>query len=216
MKKEILFEAKKVNKTFGLTRALVDVSLEMLSGEVHGLIGENGSGKSTLSYIIAGMCKPNSEEMVLEGQKYTVKNAIDAIRKGICIVVQEQGTFSNMTVAENIFVGSEELFCVNGLLQKGKMNNAAKEILASINMDHIRPETDCGKLTFEERKLVEIARAVYYNPKLLIIDETTTALTKSGRTILYNLMCRLCREGKAVLFISHDIEGGRLSNIVIR
>ena len=201
-----LLDVRGIYKSYGSTRALIDVSMSIQEGEVHGLIGENGSGKSTLSAVIAGIHQCDSGKMFLQGKSYSVKNSIDAAQKGVCIVMQEQGTFLQTTVAENIFIGFESLFKKRGAMQNKKMQVAAAEILEYTGISHIKPHVLCSTLSFEERKLVEIARTMYFNPKLLIIDETTTALTKSGRSILYGLIAKLREEGKSVLLISHDID----------
>ena len=206
MKSEWMFEADGIVKTFGPTKALAGVHFQLRRGEVHGLMGENGSGKSTLSSIIAGIQRCDQGEMRLEGQPYSPKSTLEAVDNGVCMIVQEQGTFTGTTVAENIFIGKEKEFYRGGLLSVKKMQRSAQEILNSLGMEHISAARLCGSLSFEDRKLIEIARAMYAKPKILIIDETTSALSKRGRDILYALMERLKGEGGAVIFISHDID----------
>ncbi len=206
MSNSLLLEAKNIIKTFPPTVALNDVRFCLRSGEIHGLMGENGSGKSTMCSIISGIYPCDSGELFLEGEPYSPQNMIDAAAKGVCMIVQEQGTFANTTVAENIFIGKEKQFH-NGLwLDTKKMVRAAQELLNSLDMQHIDAKITCGRLSFEDRKLVEIARAMYSQPKILIIDETTSALSKNGRDILYGLMEKLKADGKSVIFISHDID----------
>ncbi|MBD5456462.1 MAG: sugar ABC transporter ATP-binding protein [Lachnospiraceae bacterium] len=202
----VLIELKNIKKAFGPTIALSDVSCKFYEGEIHGLIGENGSGKSTLSAVIAGIHQPDSGTMFLKGASYEVADSIEAYKKGLCIVLQEQGTFFNTTVAENIFVGLENNFGKAGAVSHKKMNAKAEEILNDIGAGHIKPSVYCSDLSFEDRKLVEIARTMYSDPQLLIIDETTTALSQGGRKILYSLMSRLRDQGKTVIMISHDID----------
>ena len=206
MNKDYLFKAEKISKSFGLTKALADVDIEIKKGEIQGLIGENGSGKSTLASICAGIQKPDSGSMYLNGDKYKPGGTIDAVSHGVSMVVQEQGTIGLITVAANIFVGEENLFVKTGFLNAGKMHQEAREILNSIGAAHINPKSMIDSLTFEDRKLVELARSLYMSPKLWIIDETTTALTVKGRDILYSMMKKLRDAGCSVLFISHDIE----------
>ena len=124
---DIVLRVEGIYKSFGPTKALVDVSLDLHKGEVLGLIGENGSGKSTLSTIIAGIQKADQGSMFLEGEPYVPTDITDAISKGVSMVVQEQGTLNNITVAANIFAGKESEFTRHGLLDIRKMNNINEE-----------------------------------------------------------------------------------------
>lgn len=204
--KQVILKAENISKSFGPTKALQEVSFEIRQGEVVGLIGENGSGKSTFSTIVAGIQKQDSGNLYLNGQLYEPKNINDAISHGVSMVVQEQGTLDNISVAANIFAGKEDEFSKFGFMDIKKMNNVAKKQLEEIGINNIDPAQLVNYMSFEERKLLEIARAEYTNPQLLIIDETTTALGKDGRDVLYGLINKLRDEDKTVLFISHDIE----------
>lgn len=198
--------AKGINKSFGPTRALSNVDITINRGEVRGLIGENGSGKSTFSSIVAGAQKRDSGTFSLEGEEYNPKHMIDAQNHGISMIVQEMGTIGNISVAANIFTGRLEEFTSFGVVDFKKINQKANEILKDIGADDIAADTLCGRLNFEDRKIVEIARAMSANPEMLIVDETTTALAHKGRTILYRLIERMRKENKVVLFISHDLD----------
>lgn len=202
----LVIEVKNISKSFTSTRALSHVDLQVFSGEIRGLIGENGSGKSTLSAIISGNLKADEGEMYLFGEPYAPQNSFDASCKGISMIVQEQGTIDTVSVAANIFAGREEQFCKYGLLDSKGLTKAAQELLEKVGIGDIRAEQITGTLSFEDKKLVEIARAFYKTPELFIVDETTTALPQKGREILYRLIRQLKKEGKSVLFISHDIE----------
>ena len=202
----LVIEVKNISKSFTSTRALSHVALQVFSGEIRGLIGENGSGKSTLSAIISGNLKADEGEMYLFGEPYAPQNSFDASCKGISMIVQEQGTIDTVSVAANIFAGREEQFCKYGLLDSKGLTKAAQELLEKVGIGDIRAEQITGTLSFEDKKLVEIARAFYKTPELFIVDETTTALPQKGREILYRLIRQLKKEGKSVLFISHDIE----------
>lgn len=206
MLERILFETKNIFKTFGPTKALTDVSVQIKPGEILGLIGENGSGKSTLSSIISAVYKPDKGEMIMNQEAFRPKDTIDANQKGVSIVVQEQGTFEKLTVAGNLFIGQESLFSKKGVLSVSKMNAAARQILDDIGISHINEKKLTGSLSFEDRKLIEIARAMYFNPNILIVDETTTALSQTGRDILYRIILQLKKVEKSVIFISHDIK----------
>lgn len=206
MGNDYLCKAEKLCKTFDSTVALSNVNMEVKKGEIHGLIGENGSGKSTMSSIFAGIKKADSGVLYLDGKVHNPSNTIDAMDHGVSMVVQEQNTIGQITVAANIFFGREALFTKAGFLNVKKMNQEAQNALEAIGVTHIKPQEGIDKLTFEDRKLVELARALYIKPKLWIVDETSTALTVNGREILYKLMNKQRDDGGSVLFISHDIE----------
>lgn len=206
MKKEPILQIRQITKTFGSTKALMDVSIDFFPGEIRGLIGENGSGKSTVSNIIMGVHEPDSGKMLLKGSIYVPGNMMDAIEHKICMVVQEMATINNLTVAENIFLGLEKQFAKNGVVDKKQMNQKAKRVLEQVSLENVKPTTNVNSLSFEDRKLLEVGRALYSNPDILIVDETTTALSQRGRTIMYEVMHRLADEEKCVICISHDIE----------
>jgi ribose transport system ATP-binding protein len=206
MNKQPVIEVKNICKSFTSTKALQNVSLQLYPGEITGLIGENGSGKSTLAAIISGNLKADEGEMFLFGQPYMPSNSFDASEKGISMIVQEQGTIGSVTVAANIFAGREKIFCKYGFLNRKKLNNQAQILLQNIGVDDIDARSITEALSFEDRKMVEIARAFYKTPELFIVDETTTALPLKGRNILYGLIKDLKQKGKSVLFISHDID----------
>ena len=206
MKKEILLRCEHMYKSFGPTKALTDVLLEVSRGEIRGLIGENGSGKSTISSIVAGVQPCDSGEMFFKGEAYLPKNMVDAQEKGITMIVQESATIDHITVAANIFINKERRFAKGPFLNIRKMNEEAQKILDEIGAGDIKASAKINTLDFEQRKLVEIARCMYDKPELLIVDETTTAISMRGRTILYEIMRKMADENKAVLFISHDLE----------
>lgn len=203
---EKALQAKGIFKAFGSTKALTDANLQLEKGEIHGLIGENGSGKSTLASIAAGIQQKDAGEMLRLGTSYEPHSIFDAIARGIAMIGQEQNTFDETNVAENIFLGKEEKFIVNGFVSQKRMNAAAREILGRLELTNIDEKEMVGKLNFEERKLVELAKAMYDRPQILIIDETSTTLGKYGRELLYQVMYGMRKEENAVLFISHDVE----------
>lgn len=206
MEPDILLEIKNIRKTFGPTKALDDVSVTIGKGEIRGLIGENGSGKSTLSSIIAGIQKPDSGSMFLMGNKFEPHSMVEAQKHGVSMIIQEMGTIPGISVAENLFVGKENMFVKRGLVDKKAMLAAAASALEQIGINEIKPDIPIAMLGFEDRKLVEIARAMYEKPNVLIVDETTTALSQRGREIVYKIMRGMKEDGKTVLFISHDLE----------
>ena len=203
---ETLITVKNMNKSFGPTRALADVSFELRRGEVHGLIGENGSGKSTLTSIIAGIQEADSGEMFCKGEAYRPAGVSEAQRMGISMIVQEMGTIPSIGIAENIFLGNESQFRKFGLVNKKAMRDKADEALRNIGIKDIRSSMLTQAIDPEARKLVEIAKAMYSDPDVLIVDETTTAISQDGRDILYGCIEKMRSEDKGVIMISHDLE----------
>ncbi len=206
MERSPLIEVKEISKSFTSTKALQHVSMAVYPGEVHGLIGENGSGKSTLSAIISGNLKADEGEMFLFGEPYRPADSFDASQHGVSMIVQEQGTIDTVSVAANICAGREDQYCRFGILDSKRLTQDAQKLLEEVVGTSISPNALAGTLSFEDRKLVEIARAFYKMPELFIVDETTTALPQKGRNILYGLIRKLREAGKAVIFISHDID----------
>lgn len=204
-----LLEMKHIRKCFSSTVALNTVDMNVYPGEIRGLIGENGSGKSTISTIAAGMQKADSGKMVFEGEKWAPHSMIDALHNGIGIIVQESGTIAGITVAENIFLAEVDQFRMwggKGPIDRKAMNKAADAVLDNIGVTNVRGSMMMGTLDFQTRKLVEIAKVVMKQPKILIVDETTTALSQDGREALYRIMRNYRDEGRAVVFISHDLD----------
>ncbi len=195
-----------MSKTFGTIQAVQDVSLRLYPGEVRGLIGENGSGKSTLAAMVCGSLRPDAGKMRYRGEEYRPSSVLDARRQGIGILLQERGTIDGMTVAENLFIGRENDFRGKFGISKRKMQKAAAEILHAIGADQIDPAERVERYKFEERKLVEVARVMYADPQILIVDETTSALSLAGREAIYAIIERLRSEGKSVIFIGHDLD----------
>ena len=202
----VILEAKHISKNFGLTQALKDVSVTIDEGEVIGLIGENGSGKSTLTNMLTGIYSIGSGTFILDGKEIHPKNQVEANNEGVSIIVQELGTLSGLTVAENIFLGHEDQFVHLGIKNTAAMNKKANELLQSYGFDKIKAGDMIDDYNFEDRKLVEIVKATYFNPKIVVVDETTTALSQEGREELYKQMNRVRDNGNTVIFISHDLE----------
>ena len=186
---EPILTVANMNKKFGSTVALNDVSLTVYPGEIRGLIGENGSGKSTVTSIVAGMQECDSGAMTFQGQSWKPLSMIDALHKGIGMIVQESGTIPGITVAENIFLAESEKYKNKfGLINRKKMNADATRVMKNIGVNDVTGEMLMQKLDFQTRKLVEIAKVVMKEPQILVIDETSTALSHDGREILYDIM----------------------------
>ncbi len=202
---EIRLEIKDLCKTFGITKAVQNVSFNINKGEVHALIGENGSGKSTLTNMLTGIYSIDSGHFIMDGKEVHPKNQVEANNEGISIIVQELGTLSGLTVAENIFLGHEDMFVKAGIKNTNAMNRRANELLKEYGFDRIKASAYIDDYNFEDRKLVEIVKATYFKPKIVVIDETTTALSQEGREELYKQMDRIRSEGDTIIFISHDL-----------
>lgn len=214
MTKEVIVEVKNMNKCFGSTIALNDVSITVRRGEIVGVIGENGSGKSTVTSIISGMQKADQGEMLYKGEKWAPDSMILALEQGIGMIVQESGTVQGITVAENIFLGESDKFKSFvtshnkkwGFVNRKSMMEESRRALEKIGATHILPNMVTSSLDMQDRKLIEIAKVMNKNPDVLIVDETTTALSQIGRDIIYKIMNKMKEENKAVIFISHDLD----------
>ncbi|MBO7709652.1 MAG: sugar ABC transporter ATP-binding protein [Lachnospiraceae bacterium] len=202
---EVRLQVQHLNKTFGITRAVQDVSFNIAKGEVHALIGENGSGKSTLTNMLTGIYTIDSGTFILDGKEIHPRNQVEANNEGVSIIVQELGTLSGLTVAENIFLGHEDRFVSHGFKNTNAMNREAQKLLDQYGFGRIKSADMVDDYNFEDRKLVEIVKATYFDPKIVVIDETTTALSQEGREELYKQMNRIRSEGNTIIFISHDL-----------
>lgn len=202
MEKELLIEVKNMTKFFGPTQALKGVDMRFYRGEIRGLIGENGSGKSTVTSIIAGMQAASGGTMTYKGQSWKPENMVEAQKAGISMVLQEANTIPDCTVAENLLAGRFDEFSKFGFVSMKKANAEAEKMLLSFGITNIHAKDSINKLTFEDRKLIEIVRCVSDETEVFVVDETTTALSLEGRQILYELK----EKGKCVIFISHDMD----------
>ena len=202
---EVRLQIQNLCKTFGITKAVQDVSFNINKGEVHALIGENGSGKSTLTNMLTGIYSIDSGHFILDGREIHPKNQVEANLEGVSIIVQELGTLSGLTVAENIFLGHESRFVKFGIKNTNSMNREAQSLLNQYGFGRIKASAMIDTYNFEDRKLVEIVKATYFKPKIVVIDETTTALSQEGREELYKQMNRIRDEGDTIIFISHDL-----------
>lgn len=201
-----LIRTSGLTKRFGDVVAVDNVDMEIYRGRILGLIGENGSGKSTISQMIAGIYSKTSGDIFYNGEPFSPNSYLDAEKKHIAMIVQETGTIDRLSIAENIFLGREKEFTKFIFLNHEKMNEEAKKVMALVGMEDINVTVPICTYSFETRKMVEIAKALSINPELFIVDETTTALSQLGREKIHSIMKELREKGKAVLFISHDLE----------
>jgi len=199
-----LLELVNVGKTFPGVTALDGVSLRFRRGTVHALVGENGAGKSTLMSIIAGLLPPDTGELRLEGRPLRPASPREALESGIAMIHQELNLMPFMSVAENIWIGREPVTGL-GFVRHRELRARTRELLARLRLD-VDPDAELGTLSIAHRQMVEIARALSHRPKLLIMDEPTSALTEREAQQLFMVIRELKAQGTAVIYISHRME----------
>jgi len=193
-----------VRKSFGATRALKNVSFEVGPGEVHVLIGENGAGKSTLMKILSGAHQPDGGVVELEGKPFAPANPLQARRSGIAMIYQELTLAPHLSVEENILLGEEPARF--GWLNRSRRRELARQALAELHHENIPLEAPVNRRSIAEQQIVEIARALIGEPKVLIMDEPTSSLTQVDTENLFAVIERLRRRGVSVIYISHFLE----------
>ena len=189
-----------IGKSFTGVRALDDVSLDCQAGEVHAICGENGAGKSTLMKVLGGVYRPDEGEILLDGRPVTFRHPVEARRAGISIIHQELSLLPERSVAQNIFLGLEPTR--GGLLDRTAMQEGARKLLARVGA-HIHPDALAKSLSIAEQQLVEIAKALALDARIIVMDEPTAALDERDAGRLLELVGTLRREGAAILYISH-------------
>ncbi|WP_136645252.1 sugar ABC transporter ATP-binding protein [Tabrizicola sp. YIM 78059] len=194
-----------ISKTFPGVRALNRVDLQLRLGEVHVLAGENGAGKSTLMKIMTGVYKADPGGVIrVEGQDTVIRDPVHARALGISIIYQELAVVNNMTVAENIYLAREPLTAA-GLIDRRRMNAEARAVLAELDIS-IDPDTKVGGLSIGQKQMVEIARAISYSSRLIIMDEPTASLSHHEATVLTRMVRRLAGQGIGIVYISHRMD----------
>ena len=194
-----------ISKVFGGVIALDKVQFNLRAGEVHALIGENGAGKSTLMKVLLGLHKRDGGEIVFDGKTVTFADPAEALRSGVSMIHQEVNLVHQMSVSENIWLGRERLYMTMGLISTRKRDQATKELLRSLEIE-IEPSARVNSLSIGQMQLVELARAVSHNPRIIIMDEPTSALTDQEVEKLYRIIRSLTAKGVAIVFISHKLE----------
>ena len=193
-----------LEKSFGATRALKDVHFEVLPGEVHALIGENGAGKSTLMKILSGAYIPDAGRIELDGQPFTSANPLHARRSGIATTYQELSLAPHLTVEENIMLGEEP--STLGWINRSRRRERARAAMAELHHETIPLTVPVSNRTIAEQQIVEIARALLSQPKVLIMDEPTSSLTEMDTQNLFSVIRRLREKGVSIVYISHFLE----------
>jgi ribose transport system ATP-binding protein len=197
-------EMRGVRRSFGVTKALRGVELSVAPGEVMALVGENGAGKSTLMKILSGAIPPDEGQMFLDGAAYVPGNPLHARKSGVAMIYQELALAPHLSVMENILLGIEP---VHGpLMNWPEMKRRAAAALAEVGLETVSPEIEIRKLSIAQQQLVEIARAVALDCRVLVLDEPTSSLTAKDIEKLFALIRRLKAKNISIVYISHFLE----------
>jgi D-xylose transport system ATP-binding protein len=199
-----LVEMRDINVSFGGVHAVENVSIDLYPGEVLGLVGGNGAGKSTLIKTLSGAQRPDSGEILVQGEQVTIENPIDAKAHGIETIYQTLALAENIDAPGNMFLG-RELTTPLGNLDDSAMENATRKIMARLNPKFENFKSAVASLSGGQRQSVAIARAVHFNAKILIMDEPTAALGPAETEQVRQLIRQLKREEIGIILISHDI-----------
>ncbi|WP_372801504.1 sugar ABC transporter ATP-binding protein [Paracoccus seriniphilus] len=195
-----IIEMQDATKSFGGIAAFKNVDFTLRKGEIHALLGENGAGKSTLTKVMAGVYRLNSGKMLLDGEEVTLGAPSEGLRAGVAMVFQETNLVPAMTVAQNIYLGDEKMFNrLRGLYID------ARQFLVSMGFQ-VDPTAQVSTLGAAQKQMVEIARAVHHNARVIIFDEPTATLTPEEKRHFFSLIGRLKAKGVAIIFISHALE----------
>lgn len=204
MREHPIIQMKNIVKEFPGVKALTDVNLEFYPGEVHALLGENGAGKSTLIKIISGIYKKNAGIMYFDEQECDFENARQALDCGISVIHQELSVIPDLTVVENIYLG-REIRKKNGFLDKVDMKTRTQKILDTLDLK-IKPMDVVKKLSAAQKQMVEIARAVSGNARVVIMDEPTSSISDHEVESLFRIIRKLKNENVAIIYISHRLK----------
>ncbi len=203
-----ILQLNKIDKSFSGVKVLDNVSFDLKQGEVHALMGENGAGKSTLMKILMGIYRSDEGEILLDGNRVSIDDPKDALKKGIAMIHQELNPILDMEVSENIFMGREILksgFEKFKIVDKAEMRTQTTHLFKDMNI-HIDPKTIIRKLSVAQMQLVEIVKAISLNAKIVIMDEPTSAITETEVNVLFEQIRRLKEQGVAIVYISHKMD----------
>jgi erythritol transport system ATP-binding protein len=200
----VVLQAVDIAKTYGVTRALKGVNFEVRRGKVTVLFGENGAGKSTLMKILSGVEKPTAGQLILDGEPINLESTNDAVERGISIIHQELNLASNLSVRDNIFIG-REIRTRTGAIDYGREREITEQAMTRLEED-IPPNTLVQDLRVGQQQVVEIARALVADARILIMDEPTSALSATEVEVLFKVIRELTAHGVAIVYISHHLE----------
>jgi ABC-type branched-subunit amino acid transport system ATPase component len=199
-----LLSLRHAAKSFGAVRAIVDASIDLYGGEVHGLVGENGAGKSTLVKILAGVHQPDSGQLLVNGVPTVLHGPAAAQEAGIAVIYQEPTLFPDLTAAENIFMGRQPLRR-GRRIDTRQMREQARGLFARLGV-RLDPGRICRGLSIADQQIIEIAKALSLDARVIVMDEPTAALSAAEVARLFDVARTLRASGAAVLFISHRLE----------
>ncbi|HOV94058.1 MAG TPA: sugar ABC transporter ATP-binding protein [Spirochaetales bacterium] len=202
---EYVLELDHISKSFPGVKALDDVHFELEKGQIHALMGENGAGKSTFIKIITGVYQPDSGEIRVDGKPVVIRSPLDSQKLGIAAIYQHVTCFPDLSVTENIFIGHENVSKFTRKIDWKTLHNKASELLEKLDAD-FSPQTVMGSLSVAQQQIVEIAKALSTNARILIMDEPTAPLSKRETEDLYRTVETLQKHGVSVIFISHRLE----------
>lgn len=200
-----MLELRGVSKGFPGVKALDNVSITFKPGEVHALLGENGAGKSTLIKLICGVYQPDEGEILLNGKRVKFDSLRDAMESEISIVNQEIQVIPQYSIAENIFIDKISKYAKAGIVNWKQINTMASKYLNMVGLD-IEPTTIIAGLSAAQKQLIQIAKAISLDAKVLLLDEPTSSLTKHEALKLFQLVAKLKEQGVTLIFVSHKIE----------
>lgn len=203
MANEELITLKGICKEFPGVKALSNVSFSLRAGEIHGLVGENGAGKSTLMKILSGAYKKDSGTILVDGKETEIGSPHISEELGIAIIYQELNLFGNLSVAENIFLNRQPVR--GGILDWRELNRKAQELFEQLGIHNIDVTQKVSRFSVAQQQLIEIAKAMSHNARVVIMDEPTSSLTEQETEILFRIMHRLKAQGNAVVFITHRL-----------
>ncbi len=202
---DVVLSMKDIDKRFAGVHALKKVDFELREGEIHALVGENGAGKSTLMKALTGIFPKDSGEIHYMGKLFNPRGPKEALDAGIAIIHQELNMMEHLTVAQNLFIGRESTKHTRWLLDEKAQNKRAEELFKRLNVD-IDPTEQVRNLTVGRQQMVEIAKAVSHNLKILVLDEPTAALTDREIEDLFSIMHDLSSKGVGMIYISHRLD----------
>ncbi len=194
-----------VTKTFSKVTALDQVDLRVKKGEIHALIGENGAGKSTLMKVLSGVYKPDAGTVKIDGKEVVIKSPRDAIDKGVAIIYQELSLVPELDAVKNVMLGQEKNFC--RIIKTQEENEFAGKYLDYVSRGSLASyKTPVKKLSVAQQQMVDIAKALSYQTRIIIMDEPTDSLTNSEIEVLFEIVRKLKADGITVIYISHRLE----------
>jgi simple sugar transport system ATP-binding protein/D-xylose transport system ATP-binding protein len=212
--REPILSLRGISKSFGGVRALTDVSVDLVRGEVVALVGDNGAGKSTLVKVMSGVLRPDRGQYFFEGREVHVSGPADVAAMGVQTVYQDLALCNNLDAVQNLFLGREMTgpWWTAFRLRRAECEKRARDVLQRMRLDTIALDRNVGAMSGGQRQNIAIARSILWEPKVVLLDEPTAALSHSAAAQVGDLVRELAGHGLAVLVISHDIHHFVLDN----